>query len=62
MLPRALACALLLAAAAQADPRPPPRPKLPRGSPEEIVCRRELTTGTLAAYRKVCATRAQWQA
>lgn len=58
----ALADALLMAAAAQADPRPPPTPKPARGSPEEVVCRREMTTGTLATYRKFCATRAQWQA
>ena len=53
--------ALLLASAAQADPRPAPTPKPAPGSPEEIVCRREVTTGTLGAYRKFCATRAQWQ-
>jgi len=31
------------------------------GPPDEVVCRRQLRTGTLAAYDRVCRTRGEWQ-
>lgn len=40
----------------------PAKPKPPKGSPEEVICKREEVTGSLAQMRKVCATRAQWAA
>lgn len=30
-----------------------------KGSPEEIVCRREVATGSLVQGRRICMTRAQ---
>lgn len=50
---------LLLATPALADT--PAQPKPAKGSPEEVVCRRDAETGSLIARRRTCMTRAQWQ-
>lgn len=51
---------LLLATPALAD-TPSAQPKPAKGSPEEVVCKREAETGSLIARRRSCMTRAQWQ-
>lgn len=55
-----LAAALLLGTA-PALAEQPQAAKPAKGSPEEIVCHREVMTGTLAWYRKTCMSRAAWQ-
>ena len=53
---------LLLLAAAPVPADTPTAPKPAKGSPDEMVCRREVDTGSLVARRRTCMTRAQWQA
>lgn len=52
---------LLGSAPAFADPQAAP-PKPAKGSPEEVVCHREVNTGSLIPGKRTCMTRAQWQA
>ena len=53
--------ALLFTAPALADTTPA-KPKPAKGSPDEVVCRRETVTGSLASSTRTCHTRAEWQA
>ena len=56
------ATALLLGTApALAQTPTPAAPKPAKGSPEEVVCRREVNTGSLVQSKRTCMTRAQWQ-
>lgn len=57
-----LTAALLLPTPALADPTTPAKVKPAKGSPEEVVCRREVDTGSLVQGRRTCMTRAQWSA
>jgi invasion protein IalB len=47
---------------AQASPQPQPQQQnaKPARDPNEIVCERQMETGSRLAMNKVCKTRAQW--
>ena len=53
-----LVLAPLLLLAATPSLGAPAKPKPPKGSPEEMICKREDVTGSLVRARKTCATRA----
>ena len=57
-----LAALSLLTAPALADPTTSAPAKPAKGSPEEVVCHREAPTGSLVPSKRICMTRAQWQA
>lgn len=58
-----LATALLLGTAPALAQTPAPAAARPaRGSPDEVVCKREVNTGSLIQGKRTCMTRAQWQA
>lgn len=56
------AALLVTGPAALADPGTPARAKPAKGSPEEVVCRRDVNTGSWVQGRRTCMTRAQWTA
>lgn len=39
---------------------PTKRAKIAKGDPDEIICRRQLRTGSLVATSKACMTRREW--
>ena len=52
-----------LAFAAAADAAPPARgdaPETAAGSPDQVVCKRFPTTGTLAGSYRTCKTKGEW--
>ena len=55
-----LACACVAAAAYAADPKP--ATQQPGADKEKLICRREVPIGSLIASRKMCLTKAQWEA
>ena len=55
-----LACIGLAVAAYAADPKPA-KPQ-PGTDKEKLICRREVPIGSLIASRKMCLTKAQWEA
>ena len=38
----------------------PPKPVAPAAAPEQVVCKKVLRVGTLAAYERTCLTPSQW--
>jgi len=38
----------------------PPKPVTPAATPEQVVCKKTLRVGTLAAYERTCMTPTQW--
>ena len=38
----------------------PPKPVTPAAAPEQVVCKKVLRVGTLAAYERTCMTPTQW--
>jgi len=49
-------------AVASAEQAVPAQPKPSKGSAEEKICRSEAPTGSLITSKRICMTRAQWQA
>jgi hypothetical protein len=53
---------LLLQAATQPVTQPASTAVAPPAKPaDKLICRRELRSGSLADYKKICHTRAEWQ-
>lgn len=62
---RALVSAVLLSVgtAAVAQTQPPVRPQAPAAStssPDQVICEKELDTGSRLGAHKICHTRSQW--